>query len=166
MGSGPNGFMIMMGAALVLLFILVFMFLKKKRPAEKEKTSTPTFTGLPLEEDVQREFFSPRVKTDWLVTIETAEGTVEAMAGNMSIGNTFIACENPLEIKDKFKMSIHVPDRDPIDVTAEVTWHNKNFPADRVVSRGMGVRFVEISAEDRRFLNDFCMAPLAEEKTF
>ncbi len=165
MSGGPNGFLIMMGAALIALFILIFMFLKKRRPAEKE-TTTSTFTGLPLEKDVQREFFTPRVKTDWVVIIETSEGTVEAIAGNMSIGSIFIACENPLEIKDRLKMSIHVPDRGPIDVTAEVTWNNKNHPADRVVCRGMGVRFVEISAEDRRFLNDFCMAPLAEEKTF
>ena len=49
-------------------------------------------------------------------------------------------------------MVITAPDQD-IGVKAEVVWSNKYGPDDHITPRGMGVRFLDISEENQRFIS-------------
>ena len=48
-------------------------------------------------------------------------------------------------------MSINAPEKS-LHVKAEVVWSNKYGPDDEISPRGMGVRFLKISSQDRKFI--------------
>jgi len=43
-------------------------------------------------------------------------------------------------------------------VKAEVIWSNINLPDEMVLNRGMGIRFIQITKDDREFLNQVLSA--------
>jgi len=50
-------------------------------------------------------------------------------------------------------MAINIPNsKHPIRAKAEVVWSNRWGPDDEISPRGMGVRFVRISSEARKFI--------------
>jgi len=85
----------------------------------------------------------PSIETDWATSIETPDGSIDAVTINFSQGGAFIRCQNPLPIGGIFRLKIYVPDKEPIDTKAKVIWSNVNVPQDRVVNRGMGVQFIK-----------------------
>jgi hypothetical protein len=87
----------------------------------------------------------PRVDINWPVSIETAYGTVAAEVKNISLGGAFICCKKPLQIRKVFHMTMIGPENEPLIATAQVVWSNANVPEEKVVNRGMGVRFIKMS---------------------
>jgi uncharacterized protein (TIGR02266 family) len=87
----------------------------------------------------------PRIDINWPVSIETLEGTIDAEVKNISIGGAFIGCKKPFPIGQVFSLTITGPDNEPVIATAEVVWSNENVPEDKVINRGMGVRFIKMS---------------------
>jgi len=49
-------------------------------------------------------------------------------------------------------MTMTGPGNEPVSATAEVVWSNANFPEDKVVNRGMGVRFLKMSDKHIRIV--------------
>ena len=87
----------------------------------------------------------PRSDVNWPVSMETPDGTVNAEVKNVSIGGAFICCEKPLPIGEMFRLTMMGPDKEPVIATAKVAWSNVNVPEDKVINRGMGVRFIKMS---------------------
>ena len=87
----------------------------------------------------------PRVDINWPVSIETAYGTIPAEVKNISLGGAFICCKKPLQLRKVFRMTMIGPENEPVIATAQVVWSNANVPEDKVVNRGMGVRFIKMS---------------------
>jgi uncharacterized protein (TIGR02266 family) len=87
----------------------------------------------------------PRININWPMSMETPEGTIDAQIKNISLGGAFIGCKKPLPIGHTFSMTMTGPDNEPITATAEVVWSNENVPEDKVVNRGIGVRFIKMS---------------------
>jgi uncharacterized protein (TIGR02266 family) len=87
----------------------------------------------------------PRTDVNWPVSMETSTGTVSAHVVNISLGGAFISCKKPLPIGEVFPMTMTGPHNEPVSATAEVVWSNANLPEDKVVNRGMGVRFLKMS---------------------
>jgi uncharacterized protein (TIGR02266 family) len=90
----------------------------------------------------------PRAEIRWPVTIESAQGTIEAKLRNLGIGGAYIHCEETPDPGERISLTIRPPESSPLKVTAEVIW------AGKVLALGMGVRFVEMSDEDRQFISD------------
>ena len=89
---------------------------------------------------------SYRAAIQWPVTIQTAEGKLEARLKNLSIECAYIHCERALNLRDFVSMTIDPPNRSSLKITAEVMWK------DEYLSPGIGVRFVQMSEKDRHFL--------------
>jgi uncharacterized protein (TIGR02266 family) len=87
----------------------------------------------------------PRIDINWPVLIETPEGTINAEIKNISLGGAFIGCKEPFPIGQVFSLTLTGPDKEPVIATAKVVWSNVNVPEDKVVNRGMGVRFINMS---------------------
>jgi uncharacterized protein (TIGR02266 family) len=87
----------------------------------------------------------PRIDINWPVSIETSEGTIHGEVKNISLGGAFIGCKKPLPIGHAFSMTMTGPDNETMIATAEVVWSNANVPEDKVINRGMGVRFIKMS---------------------
>jgi hypothetical protein len=88
------------------------------------------------------------------VTIETAEGTITAETRDISVGGAFICCAQPLQLSEKFPLALSLPHGGTLALFAEVVWSNTSIPQDRIVHRGMGVRFLLITEDERTVLND------------
>jgi uncharacterized protein (TIGR02266 family) len=99
--------------------------------------------------DEQR--IAPRAKIQWPVIVQKSTGVIEGVTLNISSTGVFIGCRRPLRLNEVFDMVITTPEQD-IGAKAEVVWSNKYGPDDHITPRGMGVRFLDISEEDQRFI--------------
>jgi len=90
----------------------------------------------------------PRAEIRWPVTIESARGTIEAKLRNLGIGGAYIHCDETAEPGERISLTIRPPESSELEVIAEVIW------AGKVLALGMGVRFVEMSDEDRQVISD------------
>jgi uncharacterized protein (TIGR02266 family) len=95
----------------------------------------------------------PRAKINWPVEIKTDQGTMDGLTSNVTPNGVFIHCQKPLKLNVVFDMAINIPNSDhAIAAKAEVIWSNRWGPDDEISPRGMGVRFVKISSEARKFI--------------
>lgn len=94
-----------------------------------------------------------RVGIKWSVIVETVEGVIRGETKDLSIGGAFIKCQDPFPPGRHFNLTIELPDREPVILNSEVVWSNGNVPDDKVINRGMGVRFIKNSVEKVEFLN-------------
>ncbi|UCG11715.1 MAG: PilZ domain-containing protein [Deltaproteobacteria bacterium] len=104
-----------------------------------------------------------RTKIKLPVKMATAQGSVDGVTLNLSTDSAFIRCAKPLRLNEEFELVINVPDR-PIKAKAEVVWSNIYGPDDELSPRGMGVRFLSISSEDRKFIAKLVLDRLKSEK--
>jgi c-di-GMP-binding flagellar brake protein YcgR len=103
-----------------------------------------------MPKDEQR--IAPRAKIQWPVIVQKSTGVIEGVTLNISSTGVFIGCRRPLRLNDVFDMVITAPDQD-IGAKAEVVWSNKYGVDDHITPRGMGVRFLDISEENQRFIS-------------
>jgi len=95
----------------------------------------------------------PRAKLKWPVAIQTEEGSTEGVTRNITPDGCFITCRIPLRLNVVFDLTIKIPkSKGSIKATAEVVWSNIYGPDDEISPRGMGVRFIKISSEARKFI--------------
>ena len=87
----------------------------------------------------------PRTDVKWPVSMETSGGTIDAEVKNVSLGGAFICCKEPLPIRQVFRLTMIGPDKEPVIATAEVVWSNASVSEEKVINRGMGVRFLKMS---------------------
>ena len=72
---------------------------------------------------------------------------------DISLGGAFVVCPNPLPLSEKFRISIEPPEQTSLELNAEVVWSNANVPDDKIINRGMGIRFINNPDEARNRLN-------------
>jgi uncharacterized protein (TIGR02266 family) len=95
----------------------------------------------------------PRAEIKWPAVIKTDQGTMDGVTSNVSPNGVFIHCQKPLKLNEIFELTIEIPNSDQsLTAKAEVTWSNRWGPDDDISPRGMGVRFVKISSEARKFI--------------
>jgi uncharacterized protein (TIGR02266 family) len=95
----------------------------------------------------------PRAEITWPAVIKTDQGTMDGVTSNVTPNGVFIHCQKPLKLNEIFDLTIDIPNSDQtLKAKAEVTWSNRWGPDDEISPRGMGVRFVHISSEARKFI--------------
>ena len=109
--------------------------------------------ALPESIDTERRSHQ-KVSIQWPVTMEFSGGSVSATARDISLGGAFVACPDPLPLKERFYLSMEMPGEARLLLTAEVVWSNSNVPEERVVTRGMGIKFVDNHETDRHCLRN------------
>ena len=121
-----------------LLALVVYYFLKVRNHSEFDY-----HTPMRLSQDVRVE--KPGDATadiNWIVSMETPDGTVELEARNISLGRAFSCCQKPLPIGEIFRPTMIGPDNEPVVPTSKVVWSNVNLPDEKVINRGMSFRFI------------------------
>jgi uncharacterized protein (TIGR02266 family) len=103
----------------------------------------------------------PRAKIKWPVKVKTDKGTMDGVTSDVTPNGVFIHCQKPLRLNVVFEMAINIPNSEhSITAKAEVVWSNRWGPDDEISPRGMGVRFVKISSEARKFIARSAMSNL------
>ena len=95
----------------------------------------------------------PRAKIKWPVIVKTDKGTMDGVTSDVTPNGVFIHCQKPLSLNVVFEITIKIPNSEQtIEAQAEVVWSNRWGPDDEISPRGMGVRFIKISSEARKFI--------------
>jgi len=134
----------------LILFWFVFVYLKKRLTSDQSNPGRLAAPNISWEEKRQH----PRLEIAWPACLENSQGTQEVRLKDISLGGAFVLCRDPLALQDQFKLTINLPDQRHLQLNAEVVWSNVNMPADKVVNRGMGIRFIKNDEIARRQLQD------------
>ena len=82
----------------------------------------------------------------------TSNGLADGQTQNVSLGGAFIRCQQEANLEDRFRLVMTTKDR-LILVNAEVVWSNGQKSESKTAFHEMGVRFTNISGNDRTFLS-------------
>lgn len=135
--------------AFFLIFFAIYFFRPKKSdkiisPAGEKKILDPEEISLPH-----------RAEPLWAAVIETAAGeTAEATIVSITHGSGFIATDAAVKVGEKLPVTINAPGRPPLQIRVEITWSNMHLPADNVLKRGMGIRFIETGKDAVCLINE------------
>ena len=107
----------------------------------------------------------PRMAVSWEATIGTSPTADSVQLKDISLGGAFVVCAKPLNLSDKFQINLQIPDQEVLRLNAEVVWSNINVPEERVVNRGMGIRFIDNEERDRHQLSTALSAALEVDES-
>jgi Tfp pilus assembly protein PilZ len=97
----------------------------------------------------------PRTKVAFPVIIETSHGFTDGQIVDISAGGAFLLCRNSFKLTNKIYMAIaNVPQLSRhLPVGAELIRTNTFGSDDHFICKGVGVRFIRISTEDRKYIS-------------
>ncbi len=104
----------------------------------------------------------PRLATSWPAVVEIRHGSIKVRLKDISLGGAFVVCGESIALNEKFRLYVEVPNEDTFALNAEVVWSNMNVPKEKVVHRGMGIRFVQNTAAARKRLEEAISRHLRE----
>ena len=99
----------------------------------------------------RKQHISPKANLVWHVNAVTPKEPLEGVTRSISTRGAYVCCARPLRLNEVFHMSINAPEKS-LHVKAEVVWSNVYGPDDEINPRGMGVRFLKISSQDRKLI--------------
>lgn len=106
-----------------------------------------------------------KAKLKWPVSIKANGSSSEGITLTLSTNGAYIKCAKPLRLYEIFDMTLEVPNSDnSIEAEVEVVFSNIYGPDDHISPRGMGVRFLEISSEDRKIIAKAVLQQLHSDK--
>ena len=95
-----------------------------------------------------------RAKVEWPVNISAAQGLIQGMIKNMSLGGAYIYLEELPNMDESLDLSIEIPEHHyAVFVTAETIRFEVNASEETPVYYGLGVRLKEIAEDDFEFLS-------------
>jgi Tfp pilus assembly protein PilZ len=106
----------------------------------------------------------PRLKISWPAAIEIRHGSIKVRLKDISLGGAFVICRESLALNEQFRLYVEVPDDETFALNAEVVWSNMNVPEEKVIHRGMGIRFVQNTDAARKRLEEAISRHLREAK--
>ncbi len=148
----------------IILAVVFFLALKligrAKRRARGEQTKH-LLAGLQF--DLESENEEPeRLKLICPAFIEKSQGVLKVSLRELTPSGAFLTCPNPRPMGQTFQVRLLIANQPPLTFDAEVLWNNQNVSADTVINRGMKVRFLQLSPDDRKALSDIMNKPRQE----
>jgi hypothetical protein len=136
---------------LVIVFVVALKVISRAKNKAVGNQGGDSLAGIDIEasNDVQNR---DRLKIICPVLIERSQGLMKVSLKEITLNGAFLTCPDPLPIGETFPINILVQDQEPLRFDAEVLWNNQNVAADKIVSRGMKVRFLQLSTGDRKVL--------------
>lgn len=153
LGVGGIIFMIL----LMVWFVAVYM--KRRVGAEPHQAKAAPVQKTNWEEKRRQ----ARVAVSWGATIESGAGTVDAQIKDVSQGGAFVVCRHPLPLTSRLRITVDYDSQAPLSLNAEVVWSNANVPADKIINRGMGIRFIDNEQSERERLGRLIAACFGEK---
>jgi hypothetical protein len=140
----------------IIVFWYVFGYLKKRVAADQLNQGHSAAAKFSWQEKRQH----PRFELSWPAFLDGSEQRQEVQLKDISLGGAFVICREPLALQEQFQVTFVLPDHGSLQLNAEVVWSNVNMPSDKVVNRGMGIRFIKNDEKQRQILQDAITAAL------
>ena len=153
-----------LGVGGIIFFILlmiwfVAIYMKRRVGLDQHGTGLISLQKVSWEEKRQQ----PRVAVSWKAFVDDCGETTKVQVKDVSHGGAFVVCKNPLELKSRLVITLEPVDQEPLALNAEVVWSNINVPADKIINRGMGIRFIENDEMVRNRLNQLIVGCFDDE---
>ncbi|HKO48676.1 MAG TPA: TIGR02266 family protein [Polyangiaceae bacterium] len=114
---------------------------------EQEKPSDPPVSESPPVSD--RRIYE-RIDVEWSVDCETEQTFLYASITNISEMGIFVATHEPLEVGTRLTLRFAMPgEQSPFILLGQVQWVNPIRMLSDNPNPGMGIRFVDLSSENR-----------------
>ncbi len=141
------------GAALFIGLIIFWFFhtFIKRRLGADQATQGVNSAQLKRGKDMRRH---PRLEISWSAAIEIGRASVRVRLKDISLGGAFVICQEPVPLNEKMRIYIEAPNQDTFALNAEVVWSNMNVPKEKVIHRGLGIRFVQNTNAARNRLEE------------
>ena len=148
----------------IILAVVFFLALKLSKRAKKRARGEQTNLALMgLQMDPETEGQDPeRRKLICPALVEEPRGVLKTSLRELTHSGAFLICPNPRPIGQAFQLRILIEPEKSMQFKAEVLWNNINVSADQIIHRGMRVRFLQLSPQDRQALSDIVNEPRAE----
>ena len=130
----------------ILLSMVWFFFTNYKKKMFPQKKSIDVIQFSNYQDDEKRE--RKRADIVWPVSVVTNKGIIKAETKDLNRSGAFVKCSQPLLPGEQFRLNIEIPVKGPISLKSEVVWSNFNIPEEKVVTRGMGIRFIQNMDKD------------------
>ncbi len=138
---------------LAVVFFLAFKLIGRAK--NRAMGQQANLSLLDLQIDSETEARDPkRLKIICPALVEKSQGVLKASLRELTPAGAFLTCPNPRPIGQTFQVRILIDGQEPLILDAEVLWNNQNVSADSVIHRGMRVRFLQLSQEDRKMLSE------------
>lgn len=148
----------------IVLVVVFFLALKligrAKNSALGEQTNHPP-ADLQFESQTKIRD-SERLKLICPALVEKSGGVLKASLRELTLNGAFLTCPNPRPIGQAFQVKLLMEDQKPLIFDAEVLWNNQNVSADKIIHRGMRVRFLQLSPDGRKTLLEIMNKPRHE----
>ena len=140
----------------IIVALLFFIILRVVSRYKKQALGDSPGKGTPhFQFEVKAEKSLPeRVQLKCPALIDKSKGVMKVGIKELTINGAFVTCPHPFPIGESFPIKILLNDRDPQTFNAEVVWNNQNVIEEEIVSRGMKVRFLQLSEKDRQIINN------------
>ena len=151
------------GAAIFAGLVIFWFFhslIKRRLGTEKSVqllNSSQRING----EDKRR---NPRLEISWPAVVEIRHGSIKVRLKDISLGGAFVICRESISLNQQFRLYVETPDDEAFALNAEVVWSNMNVPEEKVIHRGMGIRFVQNTDAARKRLEKAISRHLPEAK--
>ena len=136
---------------LVVVFVIALKVISRAKNKAFGNQSGNRLSGIDIDasNDIQNR---DRRKLKCPVLLEISQGLMKVSLKEITLNGAFLTCPNPLPIGELFPINILLSDHKPLKFNAEVLWNNQSVAANKIVSRGMKVRFLQLSTGDRKTL--------------
>ena len=140
----------------IILALLFFIFLRVVSRYKKQAlgdTDSSSIQNLQFEVQAQTAQ-SERVQLKCPAFIEKNAGVMKVGIKELTTSGAFITCPQPLEVGESFAIKILLNHRTAHRFQAEVIWNNQNVINEEIVIRGMKVRFLKLSEQERKMIQE------------
>ena len=95
----------------------------------------------------------PRAESDWIARIQRELHSLDGVIRNVSRTGVFVCCDHRLLPGERVRIAIEFTDRLPLVIDAEVVWSRILSQEESGGLYGIGLRYVDVSDEDRRLID-------------
>ena len=142
---------------LCVVFFIVFKILSR---IKNQARGNPD-SGKPSEFKLAAPETKPvveRIKLECPAIIERSQGFTKVGIKEITLIGAFVTCPRPFPGDDEFQIKIFLDTDKSLVIKADVLWNNSNVPRDQIIARGMKVRFLQISDDERDVLREIISA--------
>ena len=138
---------------LALLFFIILRVVSRFKKQARGNAGNKNLVNFQFE--VKDEIRQPeRIQLGCPALIDRSEGVMKVGIKELTTNGAFITCPNPFPIGKSFAIKLLLTNRNPQTFNAEVIWNNQNVLEEEIVTRGMKVRFLQLSEQDRKIIDE------------
>ena len=138
---------------LALLFFIILRVVSRFKKQARGNAGNKNLVNFQFEvKDAIRQ--PERIQLGCPALIDKSEGVMKVGIKELTTNGAFITCPNPFPIGKSFAIKLLLTNRNPQTFNAEVIWNNQNVLEEEIVTRGMKVRFLQLSEQDRKIIDE------------